>query len=303
MIHDQYRHQVALLLKILPLIFKEKQLALHGGTAINLFSHPMPRLSVDIDLTYFPAGTRDNDLMKIKTILNSLKENIVQTIPGISINRQVKDANEFKLFCTLGDAMVKIEVNTVNRGVYLPTEIQPLCKEAQKEFNMFCESRLVSKGQLFGGKIVAALDRQHPRDLFDVMMLFKYSAYTEQIQQGVIFSMLSSQRPFHELLQPSPIDQETVLSSQFSGMAKEVFTYAMFEETRERLIWEVNEHLTENEKKLILSFAHGKPEWGDNDFGSFPGVQWKLLNIKKLKENNKLKFERQIDLLEKVLNT
>ncbi len=166
---------------------------------------------------------------------------------------------------------------------------------------MICEAQVVSDGQLFGGKIVAALDRQHPRDLFDVMMLFRHSGYTEQIHQGVLFSMLSSQRPFHELLQPSRIDQKAVLSSQFSGMTKETFTYTMFEETRETLIQEVHSHLTENDKKFLLNFAHGKPRWGEYNYSSFPGIKWKLMNIKKLKEENRQKFDQQIILLEKAL--
>lgn len=50
--NDKYNHQVRLLLAVLPEIAKEHCFALHGGTAINLFIRNMPRLSVDIDLTY-----------------------------------------------------------------------------------------------------------------------------------------------------------------------------------------------------------------------------------------------------------
>ena len=52
MIRPEYRAQVDLLLSILPHVAKEESLALKGGTAINLFVRNMPRLSVDIDLTY-----------------------------------------------------------------------------------------------------------------------------------------------------------------------------------------------------------------------------------------------------------
>lgn len=49
-----YKDQVKLLLDVLPLVSKGQCFALHGGTAINLFIRNMPRLSVDIDITYLP---------------------------------------------------------------------------------------------------------------------------------------------------------------------------------------------------------------------------------------------------------
>jgi len=58
MIADIYRSQVELLLRVLPYVAKEKVFALKGGTAINLFVRDLPRLSVDIDLTYLPFEDR-----------------------------------------------------------------------------------------------------------------------------------------------------------------------------------------------------------------------------------------------------
>ena len=46
---DTYAKQVMLLLEILPDVAEEKNFALHGGTAINLFHLNMPRVSVDRD--------------------------------------------------------------------------------------------------------------------------------------------------------------------------------------------------------------------------------------------------------------
>lgn len=54
MISEPYRAQMDLLLQVLPLVAKEESFALKGGTAINLFVRDMPRLSVDIDLTWLP---------------------------------------------------------------------------------------------------------------------------------------------------------------------------------------------------------------------------------------------------------
>ena len=57
---ERYRRQVALLVRVLPLIAQEKCFALKGGTAINLFIRNLPRLSVDIDLAYLPVSDRED---------------------------------------------------------------------------------------------------------------------------------------------------------------------------------------------------------------------------------------------------
>jgi len=54
MARERYMRQVALLVRTLPYIARHEAFALKGGTAINLFYRDMPRLSVDIDLTYLP---------------------------------------------------------------------------------------------------------------------------------------------------------------------------------------------------------------------------------------------------------
>ena len=252
MIQTYYHNTVALLIRILPLLARESRVALHGGTAINLFLQPLPRLSVDIDLTWFPATDRNNDLKKIKLFLNWLKKHIEEKIPGIHVSNYRGPSNEYKLFCSQGEAMVKIEINTANRGIYFPSEIRPLCDAAQKQFNAFCEVQTVSIGQLYGGKIVAALDRQHPRDFFDVMVMLKTYGYTLEIHQGMILFMLSSQRPLHELLNPTRLNQKSVLENKFSGMTKETFTYEMFENTREKIIETIKNYFTESDKELLL---------------------------------------------------
>jgi hypothetical protein len=133
---DAYKKQASLLLDILPEVAKESIFALHGGTAINLFCLNMPRLSVDIDLTYIPASeNRDTDLQNIRLTLERIKERLTKQIPGISFTDQVKAEEELKLICTTYEAMVKIEVNQINRGVIAGTELMVLCDKAQETFN------------------------------------------------------------------------------------------------------------------------------------------------------------------------
>ena len=114
---DIYKKQVSLLLDILPEVAKEEVFALHGGTAINLFYLNMPRLSVDIDLSYIPASENRNvDLGNIRSALERLKERLRKQIPIISFSDPIRAGEDLKLLCTTSDAMVKIEVNQINQG-------------------------------------------------------------------------------------------------------------------------------------------------------------------------------------------
>lgn len=85
-IKSAYRAQVALLLYILPEITKENDFAIHGGTAINLFFRDMPRLSVDIDLTYTPIEDRKTSLKNIVKALERIKRSIESILPEAHIS-------------------------------------------------------------------------------------------------------------------------------------------------------------------------------------------------------------------------
>src|SRR5690554_1472518 len=172
---EHYKRQAALLLDVIPEIEKEKCFALHGGTAINLFVRNMPRLSVDIDLTYLPVEDRDTTYENIGLSLDKIKKNIEERIPNTRVNHQKE---LLKLQISNNEAQIKIEVNQGMRGVIGQVEKRVLCGVAQEEFDVFCTINVVSLGQLYGGKICAALDRQHPRDLFDVNLLLEKEGFT-----------------------------------------------------------------------------------------------------------------------------
>lgn len=206
---------------MLPEVAKEDCFALHGGTAINLFVREMPRLSVDIDLTYVPIEDRQTSLENISTALIRIKGNVERAIPTALIIHQSADS---KLQISNQGAQIKIEVNSINRGVLNTPEKRILCDRAQEEFDAFCEVPVVPFSQLYGGKICAALDRQHPRDLFDVKLLLENEGLTEEIKPGLILTILSSKRPIHELLNPNILDQKAAIVNQFDGMT-EPFSY------------------------------------------------------------------------------
>lgn len=289
MINQEYKERVRLLLRIIPIISTEECFAVHGGTAINLFVQNLPRYSVDIDLTYIPVEPRGASLAHIKERLKEIKAKIEATIPGIAV-REVPN----KLICTHNGHFVKVEVNDVKRGIIAPPIELPLCDLAQEDFGVFCKARIVPLSQLYGGKITAALDRQHPRDLFDVSLMLDYIKDFDQIKRGFIFCLLGSDRPILESLNPNFNDQRDALTNQFEGMSSTPFTYEQYEATRHRLVEYINDHLTPTDKAFLLGFEDGTPDWDASeyrDFQHYPSVQWKLFNIQKLKFRNQKKHE------------
>ena len=297
--NEIYRKQVALLIRIMPLVYKIPDFAVHGGTAINLFVKNMPRYSVDVDLTYLPIKNREESLQEINNHLIALKQLIEKAIPGI---RVIHKPAIWKLMCTKGDAMVKIEVNGTKRGIIGEVEDRELCEKAQKEFQMGCVARIVPFSLLYGGKIVAALGRQHPRDLFD----YKYMEIESfaEVKNGLIFYLLGSDKPLIESLQPNPIDQKQALENQFQGMSDVPFEYADFETTRKELIEKVNQSLDDIDRGFLLSFESGSPDWEKcctGDLSSFPSIQWKLKNIQTLKETNPSKYNMGVEKLKQFL--
>ncbi len=295
---ESYKKQVSLLLDILPEIAKEDVFALHGGTAINLFCLNMPRLSIDIDLTYIPASdNRNMDLENIRLALERVKGQLKSRIYNIRFPDSIRTEEELKLICTTPEAMVKIEVNQINRGIIADTDLVILCDKAQETFDKFCEVLMVSRKQLWGGKINAALDRQHPRDFFDIRNLINDIGYSQEIKEGFIFFLLCGKRPIHELLSPHDIDQTAVFESQFHGMTDAEFGYNEYQETKKQLVAIINESLTTEDKEFILAFTKGEPDWTKVDYSKYPAIKWKLLNIEKLRKNNPKKYQEQIEIL------
>lgn len=298
MTKQTYKKQAALLLDVLPEVAKESCFALHGGTAINLFVRNMPRVSVDIDLTYLPIEDRQTSLENIAVALERIKASIEKRIPAVRVTHK-EDIG--KLLISTQGADIKLEVNLVGRGSLSAPEIMPLCNRAQDEFDVFCTMPIMPLGQLYGGKICAALDRQHPRDLFDVKFLLENEGFTEEIKTGFLLCLLSGDRPIHETVRPNLQDQRLAMQNQFEGMSKEPFSYDDYEATRERLIETIHQNLSAQDKAFLLGVKNLTPNWTLYDFERFPAVQWKMQNLQKLKDTNPDKHSAQYEALREKL--
>lgn len=303
--NDAYRAQVRLLLDVLPLVAEEKDFALKGGTAINLFVRDLPRLSVDIDLTYLPLDDRGTALKRIADALGRIKARIESVVPGSRATRVEQGGGmEVKLLIQRARTQIKIEVNPTLRGSLLPTRVLATVPRVEEVFEAFVEMAVVSHGELFGGKLCAALDRQHPRDLFDVRGLLDAEGIADEVRHGLIASLAGHNRPASELLGGRMQDRRDAFSAEFAGMTLEPFDYTAHSETFRELVHGIHSTLTNNDKRFLLSLEAGEPEWGlfpHASLANLPGAAWKLLNIQKLKGANPAKHREGVDALKRVL--
>lgn len=295
-VNDIYLKTARLLTQVAPFVFADETFALKGGTAINLFVRDMPRLSVDLDLV-LPDHTltRDAALHAIKASLgkasSALRARGFQThLAGVPA------AGETKLLVKRDGIEVKVEVNYVMRGTVRPVTTTGLTAKAQELLQAELDIPVVSIDDVYGGKLVAAMDRQHPRDLFDVMQLFANGGITDGIRRAFVVYLASHNRPIHEVLFPSLRDVTHEFKANFEGMTTEPVELGALLAARDRMIATLHAALDANERAFLLSLAEGDPEWGRMDLphlAAMPAIQWKLQNLAKLKATNRGKFEEQ----------
>ena len=297
--NQTYLDTARLLTQVAPLVFVDDTFALKGGTAINLFVRDMPRLSVDLDLV-FPDHTlpRDEALARINEAIRQAAERLKKR--GLQVHAPAAAEGETKLLVRRGPVQVKIEVNFVMRGTVLPVRQASLTPTARDVLMADLEIPVVSLEDVYGGKLVAALDRQHPRDLFDVMQLFSHEGITPSIRRAFVVYLASSNRPVHEVLFPPLRDIQYDFTHNFHGMTGEPVPLEFLLVARERLLQEIQRGLDEDERRFLLSLVAGAPEWAlldVVDIEHLPGVRWKLQNLTRLRKTNPRKFAEQADLL------
>jgi predicted nucleotidyltransferase component of viral defense system len=285
-VDDLYRRQVALLVRTIPLIAGENCFAVKGGTAINLFVRDMPRLSVDIDLTYLPVADRASSLKEIDAALKRIAQRIGSGIPGAHVNKSAPkgETSITKLVVQADGVQMKIEVTPVLRGCVYEPRMRTVSPRVEDEFG-FAEIQVVSFADLYAGKLVAALDRQHPRDLFDVRDLLANEGIGDDLRKAFIVYLLSHNRLFAEVLDPTRLDITEEFERGFRGMTDEPVTIEELVRAREELIADITGRMPEQHRRFLLSVKRGQPEWELLDMPgaeSLPAVQWRLGNLEKM---------------------
>jgi predicted nucleotidyltransferase component of viral defense system len=218
-IDARYHEQVRLLVALLPFLNDEPCFALKGGTAINLFVQPFPRLSVDIDLAYLPLEQRDEALHRCRQALQRLAQAIGTQLPGVKAELQDNRRDELRILVRRGRSQVKVEVSPVLRGTVHPPQLLDVVEAVEDEYG-FASVQVVSLPDLYGGKLCAALDRQHPRDLFDVKLLLDQGGLDRSVFEGFLVYLLGHPRPMNEVINPRMKPLEAIYRKEFVGMAR-----------------------------------------------------------------------------------
>jgi len=298
---EGYQNQVRLLLRVLPSIGEIEYFALKGGTAINFFWRDFPRLSVDIDLTYLPVKNRKESLNEIQNGVERIAKKVSERIPETTISTYKSGGTLSKLIIRDSTAQIKVEVNTVLRGTLFNPVEKELNPKLQEEFELYAAVNTLSLEDLYGGKICAALDRQHPRDLYDVKLLLENEGITENIRIAFVGYLISHSRPMNELLNPNAIDLKEIYTNEFDGITIEPVGLDELINIQKKLSGLLLKDLTDKEKEFLITFKKGDPQWDLMPIAhlkDLPAVQWKLLNIKKMGE---AKHQEMIRKLEEVL--
>jgi predicted nucleotidyltransferase component of viral defense system len=299
-----YADTVRLLLKVAPYAFDSEIFAMKGGTALNLFLHDMPRLSVDIDVVYLPWEVPREDA------LNDIAEEldrIAQKLDGLGFRTRkiaTDGLGDSKLLVETDVDLVKIEVNTVFRGSVMPIERRPLSPKTSELFAVELDVPTLAPAELYGGKMVAALDRQHPRDLFDVWKMFTSSGLNEEMVECFVVYLAGHNRPTHEVLFAKDKDIAGQFRDQFVGMTREPVELDVLLDARRHLKEELPRHLTERHRAFLTGLARAEPDWGLLDCehaARLPALRWKLKNLETFRDRRPDDFKRQAVLLSKQL--
>ena len=296
MMDKTYIETVRLLLEITPVVFKTPHFAMKGGTAINLFVESMPRLSVDIDVVYTDHhASRDKALESIAGGLGTIRERLISR--GIEAElSHAETGDEIKLFIRRGRYRVKVEVNHVFRGTVLPVALRQLGAEARLHFTTELSAPVLATSELYGSKLVAAMDRQHPRDLFDVRGLFDRNGLTAEVVECFVCYLAGHNRPVHEVLFSRDHDIESAFNQEFVGMTREPVVLPELQEVRRKLKNKLPAMLTPNQRQFLLGLVAGEPNWKlmkCPHLFELPAIRWKLQNLAKLKKSNSSKFTQQ----------
>lgn len=295
-----YVDTVRLLLQVAPAVFANNIFAMKGGTAINLFLRDMPRLSVDIDVVYVPRHTlRDAALQEIARELDNVAGRLGEV--GLAVRRlKANEQGETKLLVANEGAQVKVEVNTVFRGTVRPVVRRALCQLASDSFGVEFALPVLEPAELYAGKLVAALDRQHPRDLFDAMLMMEEDGLTDETLACFVIYLAGHSRPIHEVLFGNDKDISLEYRDNFVGMTVADVSLEQLLAVRQRLRTEIPQRLTENQKAFLVSISKAMPDWSlltCPHADELPALRWKLDNLETFRSKRPDDFHRQAEYL------
>jgi predicted nucleotidyltransferase component of viral defense system len=254
-----------------------------AGRRLILFVLDLPRLSVDIDLTYLPAEPRDQALAGIDAALRRIQGKLEResrpyaVAAGRTDSRGRIDTSNV----TADGVEVKIEVNPVLRQALNPARTLSVQPRVEAQLG-FARIQVLSHEDLFAGKMVAALDRQHPRDLFDIRELLRGWNLDSSLIRTFLMYVAGHKGVMAHLLNPRPKDIEALYRGEFQGMIAYDVPLAELRQSWEQFVRELRSRLGDKERRFLLSVKRRAPEWelvGLPDAADWPAIRWKLQNL------------------------
>lgn len=294
---NEYQQQMQHVVYILPLI-QHEDFALKGGTAINLFFRDLPRLSIDIDLTYLPIEERDVSFKKIHTYLSDVMKMLKSKGYECKSDKPLDGKAETKLVAWKNEIQIKIEPNFTIRGAVNKPTKRIVTNAVVALFGNKIEANCLSFEDVFAGKICAALTRQHPRDLFDIRLLLDNEGISDNLKNVFIYYLISAPKPFFEVLMPRTHSIENLYRDKFSGMSQNEVSTAELEQSLHELIATLRDKFTEQDVMFLKSLLELKPRWDLTTIGylqDYPSVKWRLLNLKKMNSFKRTMEMKKLD--------
>lgn len=296
-----YADTVRLLLTVAPEVFANDIFAMKGGTAINLFVQDMPRLSVDIDVVFQPRRVpRDEAVAAIEAELAAIGQRVASL--GLRARRlRGTGTGDTKLIVENDTSQVKIEVNTVFRGTVLPIERWPLNARTSDLFGVEFDAPILSRDELYAGKLVAALDRQHPRDIFDVWQLYESGGLTDTMVECFVVYLAGHNRPAHEVLFGNDKDIAAEYERAFAGMAQVPCSLDTLLATRARFRLDLPRRLTASHRQFMSGLVRAEPNWSLMQYphaAELPALRWKLANLETFRKRRPADFQAHAEALD-----
>jgi len=305
MIDPSFVDATALLVRIVPRVFATDRLALKGGTAINLYLDDAPRLSVDLDLVFTQLGLPREEALaaindEMRRIVDALSADGLTAIPAAAA-----DLGETGVVVADGSAQVKVETNVVFRGTLLTPDLRSLSVGAAEWLRAEASATVVNRAEVFAGKFVAALDRQHPRDLYDVWRFYERGCAEPEMLSAFVVYLCGHNRPPHEVLdKPEHLlveDYERALVGMIRG---EVPTLESLLASRARLRADIVQGISESDRAFLSGFFNCEPDWSLLPYphaNELPALVWKQHNLEILRAKRPDEFTRQNALLAQLL--
>ncbi len=280
--------QVRLLGLVAPFVAAETCFALKGGTALNVFWYDLPRLSVDLDLVFLPRLGRRDFLEQCGEALNRIQAGLAETVSGLHVDTKPLPGSSEPgtLFIHREGVSVKVEVNAVHReSLYAPSwrDVSP---NAQPVFGP-TRLQLLSFPETCAGKFNAALDRQHPRDLFDVGVILDSEGVGEEVRIAFVVNLLTQSRPFAHTLNPVIREPEAHLLSDLREMTEHVVDVDALVRNLVDLKYDLCDRMPPHHREFLSSFTLGHPDWSLLEVpqvDEMPAVRWRLQQMESLSE-------------------